>query len=131
MLAKQDVVEATSNVTKRLEFINAERLVVHFVDFFFLFVLFLIKPLFVLMNTRRTFTDCTFSLLYYCTQNAIEKTAEAIEKKFDQTQRDIQILQQRQLVVHGRRRRQSANVGHSATIRRVEACTLRYISIND
>ena len=25
MLAKQDVVEATSNVTKRLEFINAER----------------------------------------------------------------------------------------------------------
>ena len=33
MLAKQDVVEATSNVTKRLEFINAERLVKHFVDF--------------------------------------------------------------------------------------------------
>ncbi|CAL6337221.1 unnamed protein product [Bathycoccus prasinos] len=52
MLAKQDVVEATSNVTKRLEFINAER-------------------------TR------------------LEKAAEAIEKKFDQTQRDIQILQQR------------------------------------
>ena len=25
MLAKQDVVEATGNVTKRLEFINAER----------------------------------------------------------------------------------------------------------
>ena len=46
MLAKQDVVEATSNVTKRLEFINAERLVKfhrRFVDFFFLFVLFLIK----------------------------------------------------------------------------------------
>jgi len=52
MLAKQDVVEATSNVTKRLEFINAER-------------------------TR------------------LEKAAEAIEKKFDQTQKDIQILQQR------------------------------------
>ncbi|CAL6344751.1 unnamed protein product [Bathycoccus prasinos] len=52
MLAKQDVVEATSNVTKRLEFIKAER-------------------------TR------------------LEKAAEAIEKKFDQTQRDIQILQQR------------------------------------
>jgi hypothetical protein len=33
MLAKQDVVEATSNVTKRLEFINAERLVKHFVEF--------------------------------------------------------------------------------------------------
>mmetsp|Transcript_6971 Transcript_6971/g.20902 ORF Transcript_6971/g.20902 Transcript_6971/m.20902 type:complete len:135 (-) Transcript_6971:1915-2319(-) len=52
MLAKQDVVEATSNVTKRLEFINAER-------------------------TR------------------LEKAAEGIEKKFDQTQKDIQILQQR------------------------------------
>ena len=28
-------------------------------------------------------------------QNAIEKAAEGIEKKFDQTQKDIQILQQR------------------------------------
>ena len=46
MLAKQDVVEATSNVTKRLEFINAERLVKHFVDFSrsrFSFFLFLVK----------------------------------------------------------------------------------------
>jgi len=51
-MGKQDVVEATSNVTKRLEFINAER-------------------------TR------------------LEKAAEGIEKKFDQTQKDIQILQQR------------------------------------
>jgi chaperonin cofactor prefoldin len=43
MLAKQDVVEATSNVTKRLEFIKAERLVKHFVDFSFSFFLFLVK----------------------------------------------------------------------------------------
>ena len=35
MLAKQDVVEATSNVTKRLEFINAERFVFVFGFFFF------------------------------------------------------------------------------------------------
>lgn len=46
MLAKQDVVEATSNVTKRLEFINAERLVKHFVDFSRSFC-FSSKPLFV------------------------------------------------------------------------------------
>ena len=49
MLAKQDVVEATSNVTKRLEFINAERLVKHrrFVDFSFSSFCFSSKPLFV------------------------------------------------------------------------------------
>ncbi|CCO14689.1 prefoldin subunit 6 [Bathycoccus prasinos] len=69
MLAKQDVVEATSNVTKRLEFINAERLVKRFVDF----------------SRSRSF----------CFSTRLEKAAEAIEKKFDQTQRDIQILQQR------------------------------------
>ena len=97
MLAKQDVVEATSNVTKRLEFINAERLVKHFVDFSrsrsFCFSS---KPLFVFDEyASNVYWLHVFSPILFARRTRLEKAAEAIEKKFDQTQRDIQILQQR------------------------------------
>lgn len=36
-----------------------------------------------------------FSPILFVRRMRLEKAAEAIEKKFDQTQRDIQILQQR------------------------------------
>jgi chaperonin cofactor prefoldin len=71
MLAKQDVLEATTNVTKRLEYINAERYARIFVDF--------------------------QSYIHKCVlhRTRLEKAADVIEKKFDTTQKDIQILQQR------------------------------------
>ena len=85
MLAKQDVVEATSNVTKRLEFINAERLVKfhrRFVDFFFLSFCFS-KPLFVFDEyASNVYWLHVFSPILFVRRMRLEKAAEAWRRKY-------------------------------------------------
>jgi len=97
MLAKQDVVEATSNVTKRLEFINAERWVFCFRGwlFSFFFSSSLQSARALRLKSRSNVYWLRAHLLSLVHRTRLEKAAEAIEKKFDQTQKDIQILQQR------------------------------------